>query len=345
MRAISTSSRPRRESRRAPRGSAAVAAPTEALLAASLTQRIDALAAHLPAAIAGDERGIHQARVATRRLREILPIVADTRSGRGRRLRRRLKRLTAALGPVRELDVALSLLNSRAEGGPTPAAMALRAHLTERRSAAFDALRDACDAGRARRLLRKLAQLVDAEEPSLRRGHGGLPKRERRRLARGVSDRARELGSAVVAAGALLIVDRVHAVRIAAKRLRYALELTGELELARTASLVARLRTMQDVLGALHDLDVLRGEAGRVRVELPPDSIVAKDLEALAAAIDANIRLLHARYLRGARALAALTDRVRDRIAPCLDPSISTWSATPSPRSAARRGRTTRSGR
>ena len=137
-------------------------------------------------------------------------------------------------------------------------------------------------------------------------------------------DRARDLGIAVADAGAILIVERVHAVRIAAKRLRYALELTGELRLARTASLVSSLRAMQDVLGKLHDLDVLRTEAGRVRAELPPDSIVAKDLGRLSDDVDADIRLLHARYLRGARALAALTDRVRDRIAPCLDPSIST---------------------
>ena len=137
-------------------------------------------------------------------------------------------------------------------------------------------------------------------------------------------DRARDLASAVAEAGAILIVERVHAVRIAAKRLRYALELTGELRLARTASLVTRLRAMQDVLGQLHDLDVLRVEARQVRAEVPPDSIVAEDLERLSDRLDADIRQLHARYLRGARALAALTDRVRDRIAPCLDPSIST---------------------
>ena len=81
---------------------------------------------------------------------------------------------------------------------------------------------------------------------------------------------------------------------------------------------------MQDVLGQLHDLDVLRTEGGRVRTGLPLDSIVARDLERLSDDIDADIRVLHARYLRGARALSALTDRVRDRIAPCLDPSIST---------------------
>ena len=297
---------------------------TRTPLAQSVSRRVEALAGNLHAALDGDEDAIHHARVATRRLREILPIAVDTRAGRGKRLRRRLKRLTAALGPVRELDVALTLLNTRAEGQPAPAAMALRAHLTERRRAAFEHLREACDPGRARRLLDRLAGLVHEHDAASGRGHGDLPNRHRRRLTRGMIDRARALRSAVVDAGAILIVDRVHAVRIAAKRLRYALEVAGELRLARTASLVTSLRAMQDVLGHLHDLDVLRGESARARSELPPDSIVARDLERLADGIDADIRQLHARYLRGARALAALTDRVRDRIAPCLDPSIST---------------------
>jgi CHAD domain-containing protein len=293
-------------------------------LAQSLARRVEALAGHLEAALEGDERAIHQARVATRRLREIVPIVIDVDTGRGARLRRRLKRLTAALGPVRELDVALVLLASRAEGDKGTAVEVLQDHLTERRRAAFEHLREAVDPGRARRLLVRLADLVEDLELASRRGHGGLPTRERRRLARRVIDRARALGIVVAEAGAILIVDRVHAVRIATKRLRYALELTGELRLARTASLVSRLRAMQDVLGQLHDLDVLRAEAAQLRTGLPPDSLVAEDLERLSDDFLADIRLLHARYLRGARALAALTDRVRDRIAPCLDPSIST---------------------
>jgi len=293
-------------------------------LSQSLARRVEALAGHLEAALEGDERAIHQARVATRRLREIVPIVIDVDTGRGARLRRRLKRLTSALGPVRELDVALVLLASRAEGDKATAVEVLQEHLTERRRAAFEHLREAVDPGRARRLLVRLADLVEDLELASRRGPGGLPTRERRRLARRVIDRARALGIAVAEAGAILIVDRVHAVRIATKRLRYALELTGELRLARTASLVSSLRAMQDVLGQLHDLDVLRAEAAQLRTGLPPDSLVAEDLERLSDDFLADIRLLHARYLRGARALAALTDRVRDRIAPCLDPSIST---------------------
>src|SRR5215207_4242627 len=114
-------------------------------LAESLGGRVEALAEHLDGALEGHERGIHQARVATRRLREIVPVVVETRKGLGAKLRRRLKRLTRALGPVRELDVACTLITDRAAGKPEPGVVALRAHLTEQRAAAFERLRDACD--------------------------------------------------------------------------------------------------------------------------------------------------------------------------------------------------------
>jgi CHAD domain-containing protein len=316
-RAVTQAPPPTPPSRRTP-------AARRPLLAEALGRRVEALANHLPAALDGNERSVHQARVATRRLREILPVVTDTQSGRGARLRRRLKRLTRALGPVRELDVACALLTHRAAGKPEPGVVALRAHLRERRLASLDALQKACDAGRAGRLLERLTNLVRRLEGAGRRGRGELPSRERRRLARRVMGRARALGIAVADAGAILIVDRVHEVRIAAKRLRYALELTGELRLARTGAFVSSLKATQAVLGDLHDLDVLRAAAVRVGTTLPPESIVGTDLEQMSAALDLDIRHLHARYLRSARALTALTDRVRDRIAPCLDPSIST---------------------
>ena len=56
----------------------------------------------------GDVTAVHQARVASRRLRELLPILElDPRVSR--KLGRRLRKVTRALGPVRELDVLLTL--------------------------------------------------------------------------------------------------------------------------------------------------------------------------------------------------------------------------------------------
>ena len=44
-------------------------------LRTSLSKRRSALAKHLPKALTGDSHAVHQARVASRRLRETLPIV------------------------------------------------------------------------------------------------------------------------------------------------------------------------------------------------------------------------------------------------------------------------------
>ena len=52
----------------------------------------------------GDVRALHRARVASRRLREILPILQLER-GVTRKLVRRLRKVTDRLGTVRELDV------------------------------------------------------------------------------------------------------------------------------------------------------------------------------------------------------------------------------------------------
>src|ERR671921_161257 len=73
-----------------------------------IRQRLRALARTLPGARTGDVASIHQARVATRRLREALPVLGG--GPRGRKLERRVRDLTQALGPVRELDVALLML-------------------------------------------------------------------------------------------------------------------------------------------------------------------------------------------------------------------------------------------
>ena len=73
-----------------------------------IRQRLRALSRTLPGARTGDVGSVHQARVATRRLREALPVLGAGASGR--KLQQRVRALTQALGPVRELDVALLML-------------------------------------------------------------------------------------------------------------------------------------------------------------------------------------------------------------------------------------------
>lgn len=333
---------------RATRRSGRAAAPPEpapasriqSSLAHVVDRRVDALDDDLPASLKGDVGAVHKARVATRRLREAVPLTFGR--GKGHRLLKRLKKLTRSLGPLRELDVALASLADRVGRRRDAGLAALRHHLEGERKTALARLREAMDRPRAARLVKRLRKQVRrAQDPETREALAGRARKVL--LARAV-DQARRLHEAVAASGAMFIVERVHGVRIEAKRLRYALELVGELRLAPTAPLVARLKAVQEILGELHDLDVLRAHATVVHATAGAD-VPSAALVALARALDEEARHLHARYLRRVRALVLLTDRVRDRMATCLDPSVSTSSATPSPKSAARTGPTTASAR
>src|SRR4029079_6208253 len=73
-------------------------------------KRVDALAAVWPAVLDGETKALHKARVASRRIREALPVVAvSAPPAKVKKLRRRLRDLTRTLGPVRELDVELGM--------------------------------------------------------------------------------------------------------------------------------------------------------------------------------------------------------------------------------------------
>src|SRR3954469_7872773 len=82
-----------------------------------IRQRVTALGRALPGAKGGDTRSVHQARVATRRLREALPLLGGSK---GEKLSRAARKLTRALGPVRELDVALMILEELAQAPDAP---------------------------------------------------------------------------------------------------------------------------------------------------------------------------------------------------------------------------------
>src|SRR5258708_17575668 len=71
-----------------------------------LKRRLDALNRVLKGLEQGDVRALHRARVASRRLRELVPVL-QLDGGASRKLARRLRKVTTRLGTVRELDVLL----------------------------------------------------------------------------------------------------------------------------------------------------------------------------------------------------------------------------------------------
>src|SRR5207248_11503097 len=85
------------------------------------------------------------ARVATRRLRAALPRVGA--GGKAQKLAKSVRRLTQALGPTRELDVALLILDELEERGEVPrgAIERLRASIADERHRLQDHVREEID--------------------------------------------------------------------------------------------------------------------------------------------------------------------------------------------------------
>jgi CHAD domain-containing protein len=221
---------------------------------AALATPVARLVAHDPGVRRGeDPEDVHQARVATRRLRShqrtFLPLVDETWA---EALRDELGWLGGALGAVRDADVLLDRLEERIAHlpGPDRAAAgqlleALRAERDRARAALLGALR-------SHRYAVLLDRLVDAaRQPRLLRRDDGEPDED---VLRGLVRRAWDHQAAAVERLADDPADEeLHAVRKRAKRARYAAEAVEPAFGKPARALAHALTEVQDVLGEHQD--------------------------------------------------------------------------------------------
>ncbi len=251
-----------------------------------------------------DVESLHKARVASRRLREVLPVVPG-KAGRGK-LRRRIRRITRQLGPVRELDVSQTLLDElRDRRVVTDDALGpLRKALAAERQLRWDELRDRLSGTNLESLRRQAQQ---AEDRASARPRRQLVVRAWSRAGK----RAVTLRATIASAGGLYLPDRLHDVRIAAKKLRYALELVQSVGQVQQAARLKTLRQTQDLLGRMHDVEVV---IARIRtVQATPGRAnlrVSADLDCAVRALEDESRQHHGGYVAMREALLKLTDAV-----------------------------------
>ena len=125
--------------------------------------------------------------------------------------------------------------------------------------------------------------------------------------------RAAGVRSAIEAAGTVYAPERLHEVRIAVKKLRYALELGAEARSQRTNANLRALRSGQDLLGRPHDVEVLVGRARREQATLTPPTLpVWRQFDSLIAALEDECRTLHAAYTRDRANPIAIADSISD---------------------------------
>ena len=259
----------------------------------------------MPAAQAGDTRSLHQARVATRRLREALPVLrASLNDAALIRVQRQVRKMTRALGPVRELDVSLAHLEEMAARDlVSPRALGrVRQALARERLARRRDMLSAITPGKLERLRHRLGQVSSG--PEAPQTVATLDEARRQ-----VVKRARRLAAAVERAGGLYLADRLHVARVAAKKLRYALEIERELTRSRATARVTQLKRAQDVLGRMHDFEILIDWTRRVQADhAGSDRKLTLELDTLVRTLEAECRKDHAIYMRRRPSLLKLCE-------------------------------------
>lgn len=280
-------------------------------------KRLNALAKHASGIESGEIEAVHRTRVTLRRLRELLPVMGLDGAAT-EKLGRHIKRATKRLGDVRELDVLKLMadeLGRHARYSSTALQQLIMA-IERDRVAARRRLASKLPFEKIEQLVRRLKRATRKRE-SFERGHQPRPHRAKRAWvwaleARAVH-RATDVRSAIETAGSVYVPGRLHDVRIAVKKLRYAMEVAAQARSRRSSLDISALRDGQDLLGRLHDLEVLIGRArDEQAAQSPPTLTEWHELDSLIQVLEDECRTIHARYLHRRDKLIELTDRVCD---------------------------------
>jgi len=216
-------------------------------------KRLEKFAALMPRVVVTDDvKMIHDVRVWSRRLQQILSMLASpaTKKNQPRKLARRLRGIRKILGRPRNLDVMTELVQEKIAAASNPVARdawdRLRAHLGNRRARAVE---------RSREKFREfdLVNFADRARVLIDGGAEALEDSLKESVAGALGD----WRDAIATAKAQPKPKEVHALRIAGKRLRYRVELLAELGDGPAKARVKSLRLLQDRIGGWHDRQVL----------------------------------------------------------------------------------------
>jgi CHAD domain-containing protein len=219
---------------------------------------VDTLRSMVPDAIRnGDEKAVHQARVACRRLKSAVDVFKPISSGSHRReFARILKKLRKNLGPMRDTDVMLGHLKDLETPKRKAAIDWLRARLAEKQKQSRESALDEIDVAK---ILARLGSWWGVREE-----WSDVGDKLTNLLAESLHlqlDRFIEHADAIAgkpgATGALL---DPHELRIAGKALRYTLELAAACGHRLPGTIARSFKRMQDALGLWHDYIVLNDQ-------------------------------------------------------------------------------------
>ena len=213
----------------------------------------------------GDDReAVHDMRVASRRLQQILDLIYPPPAKGISRLRRKIRRSRRVLSEVRNCDVQLDRVESVLRSKRVThrrAWEAVQQYLTERRAKAFEkALGRLSKVNLAVFYVRLKSHLNSNGVPTRSESESpaALPTEEfYQRIHQGLETVWGDFAARIEESHHDSQPGVIHGARIAAKRLRYAVEVIREFNVAGTDAALNWLRNLQQQLGDWHDLEIL----------------------------------------------------------------------------------------
>ena len=259
--------------------------------------QIAVIGVHLTGVCDGNPDSIHEARVATRRLREVLPLIGSADADTP--MNAEVKKAGRVLGRIRDLDVDTELLLRVEQRLPAAAVVTAvaRAAILPRR------LR------RLRQAIKTLEQLdltqLAASTPQLRTSWrqrlrlSGWEERLRRRT----TDRAQGVRDAVAHATGVYFPHRAHGTRIAIKKLRYCVEIAAATGMWNPPRLLKDMKKIQALLGELHDAEMLSVSLDRYAGDA---DVSQRDISLVRQVLAADIAARHGEYVASRERLLAV---------------------------------------
>jgi CHAD domain-containing protein len=279
--------------------------------ASLLEARISELIAHEPGLRDGDERSIHDARVATRRIREILGLLrAQFTKDELDDINRVIRKVRRALGDVRDPDVLHQLLADIEHRLPSAASATapVRATVHQERHLARRRLVKAVD----KTDLRALQQRLGRASVVPRWLAAGKALAWKETLRHVLASRAADVRAAVQRTGGVYFPNRSHSLRLAIKKLRYAAEIADATGFWRVPSALRRLKRAQDALGEAHDRQVLIDRLARIG-ESPA---TAREITLVSRVLEAEVEELHRKYAALRGEVIAICDAIDHHVRP-----------------------------
>ena len=235
-------------------GAATDAVSAQSKLVKLTQRRLEKYATLLPRVLVSDDpETVHDLRVASRRLQQVLRVVAPIAPAKSiKKLTAALRRVRQTLGPCRDLDVNLALLDAKPEqsaGGSVQRAwQSMADELASQRRALIARSRHDIAAQDLFKFINRVQSLLVPQESDFE------PLEQ---ITAAMAKAMEGWRKSFEAARERPDPAALHALRIAGKKLRYRAELLADLGQAKVRPLVKTLQAIQTALGDWHDRSVL----------------------------------------------------------------------------------------